>query len=38
MKIVRYSDKEGENYGALMGNKIICLPKLAKLTREMIPE
>ncbi|MDI6690284.1 MAG: fumarylacetoacetate hydrolase family protein [Candidatus Bathyarchaeota archaeon] len=38
MKIVRYSDKEGENYGALMGDKIICLPKLAKLTREMIPE
>ncbi|MEM3442905.1 MAG: fumarylacetoacetate hydrolase family protein, partial [Candidatus Bathyarchaeia archaeon] len=38
MKLVRYRDSEGEKYGALTGNRIICLPKLAKLTDEKLPE
>ena len=38
MKLVRYHDKEGENYGALISDKIICLPKLAKLARKKLPK
>ncbi|MGQ9506657.1 MAG: fumarylacetoacetate hydrolase family protein [Candidatus Bathycorpusculaceae bacterium] len=38
MKLVRYHDKEGENYGALIGNRVLCLPKLAKLLREKLPK
>ncbi|MEM3751469.1 MAG: fumarylacetoacetate hydrolase family protein [Candidatus Bathyarchaeia archaeon] len=30
MKLVRYSIGEGESYGALIGDKVICLPKLAE--------
>ena len=38
MKLVRYRDNEGEKYGALIGDRIICLPKLAKLTNEKLPK
>jgi 2-keto-4-pentenoate hydratase/2-oxohepta-3-ene-1,7-dioic acid hydratase in catechol pathway len=38
MKLVRYRDKEGENYGVLMENKIVCLPKLAKLAKKKFPK
>jgi 2-keto-4-pentenoate hydratase/2-oxohepta-3-ene-1,7-dioic acid hydratase in catechol pathway len=38
LKLVRYSDKEGENYGVLMGDKVMCLPKLAKLTKKKLPK
>ncbi|MEM3704094.1 MAG: fumarylacetoacetate hydrolase family protein [Candidatus Bathyarchaeia archaeon] len=30
MKLVRYIVKESESYGALIGDKVICLPKLAE--------
>lgn len=30
MKLVRYSAGEGESYGAFIGDKVVCLPKLAK--------
>ncbi|MDH7478174.1 MAG: fumarylacetoacetate hydrolase family protein [Candidatus Bathyarchaeota archaeon] len=38
MKLVRYRHKKGEDYGALIGDKIICLPKLAKLVKEKLPK
>jgi 2-keto-4-pentenoate hydratase/2-oxohepta-3-ene-1,7-dioic acid hydratase in catechol pathway len=38
MKLVRYRDNEGEKYGALIGDRIICLPKLAKLTNGKLPK
>jgi 2-keto-4-pentenoate hydratase/2-oxohepta-3-ene-1,7-dioic acid hydratase in catechol pathway len=38
MKLVRYRDKEGENYGVLMEDKIVCLPKLAKLAKKELPK
>jgi len=38
MKLVRYRDNKGEKYGALIGDRIICLPKLAKLTNEKLPK
>jgi 2-keto-4-pentenoate hydratase/2-oxohepta-3-ene-1,7-dioic acid hydratase in catechol pathway len=38
MKIVRYRDREGEKYGALVDDRIICLPKLAKLGKEKFPQ
>jgi 2-keto-4-pentenoate hydratase/2-oxohepta-3-ene-1,7-dioic acid hydratase in catechol pathway len=38
MKLVRYRDKEGENYGVLMENKIVCLPKLVKLAKKKFPK
>jgi 2-keto-4-pentenoate hydratase/2-oxohepta-3-ene-1,7-dioic acid hydratase in catechol pathway len=37
-KLVRYRDSEGEKYGALVGDRIICLPKLAKPGREKLPK
>ncbi|MGQ9530818.1 MAG: fumarylacetoacetate hydrolase family protein [Candidatus Bathycorpusculaceae bacterium] len=38
MKLVRYRDREGEKYGALIDDEIICLPKIAKLAKEKLPE
>jgi 2-keto-4-pentenoate hydratase/2-oxohepta-3-ene-1,7-dioic acid hydratase in catechol pathway len=38
MKLVRYRNKEGENYGVLMEDKIVCLPKLAKLAKKELPK
>jgi 2-keto-4-pentenoate hydratase/2-oxohepta-3-ene-1,7-dioic acid hydratase in catechol pathway len=38
MKLIRYRDGEGEKYGALVGDRIICLPKLAKLAKKKLPD
>jgi 2-keto-4-pentenoate hydratase/2-oxohepta-3-ene-1,7-dioic acid hydratase in catechol pathway len=35
---MRYRDEEGEQYGALVNNTVICLPKLAKRAKEKFPE
>lgn len=38
LKLVRYRDEEGERYGVLLTNKVICLPKLAKRLNEKFPD
>jgi 2-keto-4-pentenoate hydratase/2-oxohepta-3-ene-1,7-dioic acid hydratase in catechol pathway len=38
LKLVRYRDTEGEDYGTLMNNRIVCLPKLAKRLNKEFPK
>ena len=38
LKLVRYHKEERENYGVLMDNKVVCLPRLAKRLNSQLPE
>lgn len=38
MKLVRYRNEKGENYGALVNDRVVCLPKFAKHLNEEFPE
>jgi 2-keto-4-pentenoate hydratase/2-oxohepta-3-ene-1,7-dioic acid hydratase in catechol pathway len=38
LRLVRYRDEEGENYGALMNDKVICLPCIGENLGEKFPE
>jgi 2-keto-4-pentenoate hydratase/2-oxohepta-3-ene-1,7-dioic acid hydratase in catechol pathway len=38
LKLVRYRKEERENYGVLIDNKVVCLPRLAKRLNEKLPE
>lgn len=37
MRLARYLDEEGENYGVLTSNRITCLPRLARLLDMQLP-
>ena len=38
LKLVHYRDEEREHYGALVNNRVICLPSLAKRLNKQLPE
>jgi len=38
LKLVRYHDEDGENYGVLTTNNVVCLPRLAKRLNKELPE
>lgn len=38
MKLVRYLDRERENYGVLTTDKVTCLPRIAKRLNKQLPE
>jgi 2-keto-4-pentenoate hydratase/2-oxohepta-3-ene-1,7-dioic acid hydratase in catechol pathway len=38
LKLVHYRNKEGEHYGALEDEIVVCFPKLAKTSKEEFPE
>jgi len=38
LKLVRYLDRERENYGVLTTDKVTCLPRIAKRLNKQLPE